>query len=230
MRYADIENALAGSGLMCRGGFHPRPEDGVPEPSGPVATVVMVGNAGPDMWRTFSAAVDAKRRANDANPLDAWTEATLRATAAELGADVAFPFGGPPYHPFQRWAMRAEGIEASPIGPLIHPTFGMWHAYRGAVLFGQRVALPVAAEEPNPCRSCADKPCLAACPANAFSNGTYDVPACTDHLASSAETACMETGCLARRACPIGHDYVYEPDQIAFHMDRFLRAYGPAAS
>ena len=34
MRYADIERALWGTGLICRGGFHPGPDDAVPEPSG----------------------------------------------------------------------------------------------------------------------------------------------------------------------------------------------------
>ena len=50
MNYHDIETAVAATGLTCRGGFHPRPDDGVP---GTPATLVMVGTAGPAMWEAF---------------------------------------------------------------------------------------------------------------------------------------------------------------------------------
>ena len=50
---AAICDRLAEHGLIVRGAFHPQPADDVPgcgEGGGP-ATVVMVGNAGPAMWR-----------------------------------------------------------------------------------------------------------------------------------------------------------------------------------
>jgi hypothetical protein len=31
----------------------------------------------------------------------------------------------------------------------------------------------------------------------------------------------MASGCLARRACPVGKDYVYDPAQMQFHMTAF---------
>jgi hypothetical protein len=33
----------------------------------------------------------------------------------------------------------------------------------------------------------------------------------------------MGEGCRARRACPVGRDYRYAPDQAAFHMRPFRR-------
>ena len=29
--------------------------------------------------------------------------------------------------------MRAEGLKPSPLGVLVHPDFGLWHGYRGAI-------------------------------------------------------------------------------------------------
>jgi hypothetical protein len=42
------------------------------------------------------------------------------------------------------------------------------------------------------------------------------------------EPACMAIGCLARHACPIGHDYRYTPAQANFHMRAFLLNHQPA--
>lgn len=79
------------------------------------------------MWERFAAARDA---ADWPHELDAWTRRVLEPLAGDLGAGVVYPFGGPPFHPFQRWAMKAEGLRPSPIGVLMHPEHGPWHAYR----------------------------------------------------------------------------------------------------
>ncbi len=33
--------------------------------------------------------------------------------------------------------MAAEGLKPSPLGLLMHPEYGLWHGYRGAILFGE---------------------------------------------------------------------------------------------
>jgi hypothetical protein len=35
---------------------------------------------------------------------------------------------------------------------------------------------------------------------------------------------CMTLGCRARRACPVGREFTYVPDQAGFHMRAFLDA------
>jgi hypothetical protein len=212
---AAIGRRLALHGLIPRGAFHPDPADGVPPSAG---TVVLVGNAGPAMWQAF-----ARDRRDEANPLDAWTRSVLTAAARDLGAvTVLFPFDGPRPYPFQRWAMKADAVHSSPIGVLVHPDFGLWHAYRGALAFAGTLALPPRDGRASPCESCANRPCLSACPVSAFRPGAYDVPACAGHLTSHAGSDCLTGGCLARRACPVGRDYIYEPAQAAFHMEAFL--------
>jgi hypothetical protein len=219
MALGEIVRSLQESGLTPRGAFHPAAEDGVPPfaPDTPARTVVLAGNAGPQMWRAF----DAARAAGEAS-LDDWCLRVLNALATRLGARAVFPFERP-FLPFQRWAMRAESCHASPLGLLIHPDYGLWHGYRGALLFAEAIALPPPGRRVSPCASCMERPCLTACPAGAFDGSAYDVPACVRHLAAAPEPECMKTGCLARQACPIGRDYRYEPAQARFHMQAFLR-------
>lgn len=224
--YPAVEAALAAKGLLLRGGFHPGPDDDLPALAngGRVATLLLVGNAGPNFWPVFQAAPEAHDGADHA--MNRWTEKALGSLAKDLGATVLFPFGGPPYHPFQRWAQRAEPVAPSPLGVLIHPRFGLWHAYRGALLFAETIELPPREELPRPCDSCAEKPCLSTCPVAAFGPEGYNVPACGDHIASPAGADCLEEGCRARRACPVGRDYLYPAGQAGFHMRAFLAALG----
>ena len=130
--------------------------------------------------------------------------------------------GGPPWLPFQRWAMKADSVAPSPLGILIHPDYGLWHAYRGAFAFVERLPLPPREQRPSPCDSCIERPCLSACPVGAFTPGRYDVARCRDHVAGPAGRACREEGCLARLACPIGRAHAYPAAEMAFHMAAFL--------
>jgi ferredoxin len=220
---AEIEGALTDAGLAARGAFHPAPGDGVPVATAgsPARTVVLAGNAGPRMWERFSACRGARPLT-----LDAWSETVLGELAARLEARAVFPFQRP-WLPFQRWAMAAEPCHPSPLGLLVHPRYGLWHAYRGALLFAARIELPQRARAESPCATCVSQPCLSACPAGAFSPSGYDVPACARHLARTPEPACMDVGCLARHACPVGGAYRYAPGQARFHMQSFLRKHHP---
>ena len=214
--YNDLTAALAAHGLLPRGAFHVRPEDGAPEGAG---TILLAGNARPGMWRAF-----ANARPDGEHALDAWSKIVLDDIAQRFEATAYYPSDGPPYLPFQRWATRAEPVTSSPLGILIHPDYGLWHGYRGALAFAGALPLPSRDDRPSPCDSCADRPCLSTCPVAAFGEGGYDVPACAAHLRADAGADCMAQGCRARRACPAGRDYIYEPAQAEFHMAAFLRA------
>ena len=108
---------------------------------------------------------------------------------------------------------------------LIHPEYGLWHAYRGALVFKEPVIdLPDRPAASSPCETCEEKPCLSTCPVSAFGAGSYDVPACARHLRSPAGSDCMNLACRARRACPVGRGHRYHGDHALFHMDAFLKA------
>lgn len=219
---ATLSRRLAGHGLHFCGGFHPEPADEVPAlPGGrPAGTVLVVGSAGAGLW----AQVQAAGAAAEPDPIDRWTERTLTALARELGAAAVFPFGGPPHRPFQRWARRADPeLAVSPLGILIHPDLGLWHALRGALLFPERLELPTPGDRPSPCASCDAKPCLSACPVGAFSAGGYDVRSCRAYLATLSGQPCMIQGCRARDACPVGREHRYPWAQVQHHMRAFAR-------
>ncbi len=217
-----IAVALETLGLILRGGFHPGPEDAVPalRDGSSAGTLLLVGNAGPAMWQAFRAAPEATDGAP--SPLDRWIARSLDPLAGDLGAEACFPSEGPPYLPFQRWAAKAEGLKASPLGILIHPHYGLWHAYRAALAFREALPLPVPPEAPHPCDSCAEKPCLQGCPVGAFTMGGYAVADCLAYLNGPEGRDCTALGCQARRACPVGGDYLYDPGQAAFHMEAFV--------
>ena len=226
----NLEDALAQTGLLLRGGFKPTPDDALPVlPNGQAkGTLLMVGNAGPAMWSAFSASHQATD--GQPHPLNRWTRQHVDAIAQAAGGVALYPFDATPIWPFQRWAARAEPVFPSPLGLLIHPQHGLWHAYRAAILVGADLHLPAPAPSASPCATCADKPCLSACPVGAFSAKGYDVPVCARHLALPAGQDCLGGGCLARRACPVGADYAQAPAQNGFHMQAFYRAVsGPAA-
>ena len=216
---ADVESALRARGLLPRGAFHPGPEDAVPSLSDgrPAGTLVLAGHAGAAMWEVF----ERERRA-EPDPLDRWSAQILREVGESFGAAVLL--AGDPQHPFQRWARRAEAVHVSPLGILIHPDYGLWHAYRGALTFAERLVLPEPDSRPSPCDRCADRPCLRACPVGAFSRLGFDDAACSTHVSSPLGVECLERGCLARRACPIGRDHRYGDAQQRFHMEAFLTA------
>jgi hypothetical protein len=217
---------LAPSGLMLRGGFHPQDSDEVPALGNGAAagTVFMVGNAGPAMWRAFSAYMGDYSDSDDADPLNQWTKLVLDAAAAKLGFEPLYPFGSPPYWPVQRWALRTGLVMASPIGILIDPEYGLWHAYRAALLLEERLDLPAPIQKSSPCESCAARPCLATCPVSAFQPDGYDAVACADHVLGAAGEDCLKGGCLARHACPVGQEHAYTPVQAEFHMMAFASA------
>ena len=142
--YAAILEAFAGTGLLVRGGFVARDDEALPAgPDGnPAGAIVLLGNAGGDLWPAFSAG-----RRDEPHPLDEWARRTVDPAAARLDARTVYP-NDRPWHPFQQWALRAEPVAPSPIGLLIHPDYGLWHAYRAALLLDEAPAGPAAPDRP----------------------------------------------------------------------------------
>ena len=136
----------------------------------------------------------------------------------------ALPLRGAALAALPALAKKAESLHSSPLGLSIHPRHGLWHAYRGALLFAERLELPECRAEPSPCDECWDRPCLDACPVGAMTRSGYDVAACVEHVASPAGCSCLMQGCLARRACPAGREFRYVPAQAEFHMRAFVEA------
>jgi len=208
-----VEKTIKDSCLTVMGAFHPRPEHIAPEGTG---TLVMLGPEEPGFWGHFTASPEYQDGSND--PLDRWSERVITGLADTLQASPYFPFGGPPFQPFIRWARATGRAHQSPVGLLVHDTAGLMISYRGALAFEAVLDLP---ENPaSPCLSCDDEPCITACPVDAFGQGFYDVPTCKADL-DRAENGCMARGCAVRRICPVSQAYGREEAQSSFHMEAF---------
>ncbi|WP_156884509.1 hypothetical protein [Stappia stellulata] len=218
---AEIGAALARAGFRLVGGFAPRAEDGVPElPHGvPTAGLMLVGSLSSELFSLFDKSPEARDGAPD--PLDRYTRRVLTPIAGAAGLAPVFVFDGPPYHPFQRWALRVGGFSSSPMGLLAHETFGPWLALRAAFLSLETVVDTRDVPDEGPCPSCVARPCIKACPAGALGPAGYDVPRCLAHLEATPDAAC-HSGCRARHVCPVGSAFAQGPREGAFHMRSFL--------
>ena len=217
----EISAALAGHGLIQRGGFVFDHGEAAPNgPTGrPVRSVLLVGQAGAEPWPCFLRWREAQP-ANLENPLDSWAREVIGQVAREFGAHAVSP-SDKPYLPFQQWAMRAEGLRPSPLGILMHPEYGLWHAYRGALLFDVDLEFDEVRKQSHLCDLCPGKPCLKSCPVDAYSEAGFAYERCLGHVRGSSGGACRTQGCLDRHACPYGLAYRYPADVQAFHMKSY---------
>ena len=221
---AAVAVALEPGGLVPRGWLAPEPGSAPLLANGkPAKTICLVGHAGGGFWPVF--ATWWQMHPGIGEPLDTWSKAVIDPVAVCLGGEAVFP-SDKPWHPFQHWAMIAEGLKPSPLGMLIHPEFGLWHGYRGAILFDVDAAsnslcskASPATPVDHPCDVCPDTPCLKVCPVDAFAPDGMTLSACRDYLKlDKLQQGCMKSGCLARDACPVGRNYRYGTEQIRFHM------------
>lgn len=217
MTLAAIAAAALPHHLGIFGAFHLAPEDGL---SAEFRTLILFGPEEPDFWPHVAGAPEWRDGASD--PLDRWSRRVIGGLACEHGGKAYFPFGGPPYRPFYRWALRSGRAWASPVTLLVHDRAGLMVSYRGAIALRERLDLPEPPATP-PCAGCSRKPCLAACPPGALTARGYDVPACHRFLDTPAGRDCLSFGCAVRRACPVSQAYGRLPEQSAYHMGLFHR-------
>lgn len=221
MKLTDIEKALEPFGLKLRGvaslsreeirdyGFNNR------------LSVALVGNIGSSFWPEFIQSNEW--RDSEPDPLDRWSRRVADEIAPKLNATPVYPFQGPPYLPFQQWAKRAEALYQSPIGLMVHPHYGLWHAYRFGLLLLQEFKTEPDQQD-SPCLTCEEKPCLNTCPVMAFSTAGYDVDSCADYLNKTPSADCFQHGCMARYSCPASPEFRYVDEQSQFHLRAFFRA------
>ena len=216
-----ILNCASQYGLVARGGFVVADQDNVPDIGADAAqSLILFGNAGSSLWECFSAS-DEYLDGNP-EPLNRWSERIGNQIADLFGGLALFPFGEPPYQPFLQWAKKSESLRSSRLGMLIHPQYGLWHAYRFAVAFPTVPDGMVKVEaDQDICARCPDQPCLSSCPVDAFTGQYYDVERCYGYLREDPQNSCLTQGCAARLACPEGLRFRYQPDHARFHMAAF---------
>lgn len=191
--------------------------------------VVVIGNGGGRFWAAYRDHLALHPdHADLEHPLDAFTTYVMETVAVpladRLGArpDLRLPFRAtlPPLS-FVHLAEAAGLGRRGLLGVLIHPEFGPWMALRGALLVDAALPAPRPAAGFDPCPTCRDRPCIAACPGAAVSEvDGWDVPACIDfRVACGADNPCRDR-CHARVACVYGRQHCYPPEALAHHQER----------
>lgn len=219
-----IHRLLKPFGLLLIGAMRVTDEDQLPDIAEnlPVRQLLLIGNGGSSFWSNFSQSPEFADGLAD--PLDRWSRRLGNQLAERLGGRAIFPFEGPPHPPFLCWAGKTGKLASSRLSLFIHERFGLWHAYRFALAIPEiRETSSTGIEFKSPCLSCEDKPCLQACPVNAFAGPSYRADLCMDYLVSDAASTCRKLGCEARRACPVGKTFTYLPEHAKFHMDAFVK-------
>lgn len=193
--------------------------------------IVVIGNGGAAFWEAYRAYVARRPEAAAApHPVDAFSAEVLREHALTIAARA----GGQPLLrlPFEEAGTRlsfvhlalAAGLGSrSLLGVLVHPEFGPWMALRGALLVAAAPPAPRPAAGFDPCSSCRERPCVAACPAAAVSVAAgWSAAACVDHRSAGERVGanpCPDC-CHARVACVYGRRHRYPDDALAYHHDR----------
>ena len=216
MDYVEIEALLNTKHLTILGGFSPDANDETPTDC---KTLILLGPREPHFWKAFKNSTEYQRDQTD--PLDEWSRQVIIKLALRLNATPLFPFGKAPYLPFYKWALRTQRSHESPIKLLVHDKAGLFVSFRGALSFDKKIELPK--PPPNPCNKCSE-PCLNACTVSAFAFDNYHSELCKTHLMGKDSKNCVNSGCAARRACPVSETFPRLPEQSAFHMNAFLKS------
>lgn len=191
-------------------------------------TLVVIGNGGGEFWSKFRAYCEARPGylQGRQHPLDDYTvgviESALTPVLERSGTVYRY------LYPFRFWTepvsfmhlARAAGLAGpSILGVVIHPTYGPWIALRAALLIDQELYIPQVAPGFDPCPTCTERACIAACPAGAVSvEKGWDISTCVQHRLRVV-TDCVER-CHARYDCVYGRAHRYPPDELWYHQQR----------
>ena len=171
--------------------------------------LILFGHGGRRLWECVQ-----EEGMRGMHPIDEYSvrvvESWLKLALPMARARTVFP--GTQRIGLQRLGAIAGWHRASPFMVGIDSVWGSWFAYRVAILTDTQLAASAPVDNGYPCTSCADKPCIEACTANALAGGTFNLTACNaGRLAANSRCA---LGCLARSACPVGAEHRYDESQI----------------
>lgn len=171
--------------------------------------LILIGHGGRRLWECVQAS-----GIGGEHPIDDYCRQTVDRWFAECLPGIRFRIVYPGAAPvgLQALGKLAGWHHASPFMVGVDGEWGSWFAYRAVVLANSRFWPFFAAHRSNPCLTCPDQPCVAACPADAMSNGQFSLPHCAGYRLQ-ADSPCARN-CLARQTCPVGVAHRYCDGQM----------------
>lgn len=180
--------------------------------------LLLLGHRGRRFWQALQ-----RRGLHGTHPVDDFVGECLAGCFAGPLAGHRWRqlFPGPQVVGLQRLGELAGWHHRSPFMVGVDADWGSWFAYRAVVLADTRLPLTPRRERASPCLSCADQPCVSACPAGALAP-VWNFQACLDHRLAP-DSSCADR-CLARNRCPVGEEHRYSEAQTAYHYRQSLPA------
>ncbi len=185
-------------------------------------SVVMIGNYGGRMWEILQADMEADPSKYDGHrdPVDDLSAEAIEAAVEELAgsglrARAVYPWRQEAcgWLPFQSWAPACGFGKMGLVGVVVHPEYGPWLSFRGAIILDAELEPDPPLEDFEPCAGC-EAPCIEECPAGAVSREGCNVQKC---LGARLFDSRCEMRCAAREACVYGGEYRFSREQITYH-------------
>jgi len=179
--------------------------------------LLLFGHAGKRFWQRL-----IESKVTSPNQVDDRSVQVIKTCLANVASasDYKILYPGSSMLPLQDLGRLSGWHHDSPLGLGIHPSYGLWFAYRGVVLSKTTFTPTVSLTNPSPCLSCKDKNCIATCPAKALSPDRFDVKKCVSYRLTEESTCTAK--CIARIACPVGSEHRYAEDQLNYHYSHSL--------
>lgn len=180
--------------------------------------LILLGHGGKRLWTCVKAA-DLPGE----HPIDDYTIKIVNRVFATHFADHKYRILYPGDTPvgLQQLGAQAGWHHPSPFMLGIDREFGSWFAYRAAVLADTDFSPFLPVDRSTPCTTCASRPCITHCPADALANG-FSLNKCISYR-QQATSLCRHT-CLARLNCPVGVEHRYDEDQMRHTYALSLKA------
>ena len=179
-------------------------------------TLCMIGHGGQKLWTKLKQPLDVQQ-----HPIDHYTMTAVAQFSAKTLQDdnviILYP-SNEIVAPLQRMGRALQLTHQSLLGIDIHAEYGLWFAYRCALLTKAEIPEVLPSPFPSPCEDCQAKPCQTACPAGAVvqTGQEFKLSSCLDYRRTKT-SSCVDR-CLSRLACPVGHEHRYSPEQLRYHM------------
>lgn len=179
--------------------------------------LILFGHGGRRLWECVQAA-----EIGGDDPIDDYSIRTVERWFADELPGHRYRILFPSEHPIglQALGKLAGWHQPSPIMVGVDVEWGSWYAYRAVAIADTTLIPSTPLTDRSPCPDCSPRPCIAACPAGALSDGNFDLDICSRYRLQP-DSACA-LGCLARQACPVGNAHRYEPEQIMHSYSRSL--------
>ena len=170
--------------------------------------LILLGHAGRRLWDCVQAAGTGGR-----HPIDDYCRQSIARLFAEHlpGHRYRLLYPGETPVGLQALGKLAGWHHASPFMVGIDGEWGSWFAYRALILCTADFPPTAAAERCNPCRDCHQRPCIAACPAEAAGD-PFRLDRCIDQRLRPNSPCAL--ACPARNACPVGAEHRYSSAQM----------------